>query len=278
MPSIGQFAALPVSSITDYGCYLDGAELGEILLPKKFIREGVTEGQVIEVFLYLDSNDRPIATTETPKATVGQVALLTITDVGRFGAFADWGLDKDVLIPFAEQKVPLEQGQRVLTYLYIDAIDHRITGSTKLDRFIKDDANNEYKAGQEVEVIIAGKTDLGSKAIVNHSHWGLLYQNEIFERLRYGQVIPARIRRVRSDGKLDLIIIQDQTSRDQSQQKILDFLKQNQGYAPFHDKSDPELIKRVFGMSKASFKKAIGGLFRNKQISIEKAGIRLLDE
>jgi len=276
MSLIGQYSTLPVVNIVDFGVYLDaGDELGEVLLPKKYCPKGVEIDDELDVFIYLDSKDLPIATTVKPRATVGQFAYLKCTDENRFGAFLDWGLEKDVLVPFAEQHRPLEVGKSYLVYLYIDDIDHRITASSKVDKFLKDESDKQFKPRQKVELIIANTTDLGIKAIVNHSHWGLIHKSDIFDRLSFGQTKTGFIKQVRPDGRINLTFDGGQASRDRNAQLVIDFLNKNDGQAPFHDKSDPKVISRVFGISKAAFKKAIGNLYKNGDIVIESSGIKL---
>ncbi len=275
MIRVGQTHELAVANIVDFGVYLDAENLGDVLLPKRFVPEGLAVGDRVSVFLYFDTEDRLIATTQQPKAKVGEYAYLQVTDTGGFGAFLDWGLDKDVLVPFAEQHRPLQTGHSYLVYLYINQADGRIVASSKIDRFVQEQAEQSFKPRQAVDLIVANSTDLGYKAIINHSHWGVLYKDEVFQRLSFGQSIKGFIKNVRSDGKIDLTLQGGQETRDKNSQAILDHLEQ-QGFAAVHDKSDPELISRLFGMSKKSFKKAIGGLYKARLITIEKDGIRLV--
>ena len=274
MAQLGQYAHLTVTKVMDFGYYLDAGELDEVLLPNKLADARYEEGDEVEVFLYLDSKDKPIATTQKPKATVGQCAYLTVTDTNRFGAFADWGLDKDLMIPFAEQHKPLQEGESYLVYLYIDKVDNRITGSTKIDKFLTDENQGKFKAKQAVNILIANSTDLGIKAVIDHSHWGLIHKSEIFQRLSFGQSKKAFIQHVRPDGRINLTLNGGSQSRDKDGKKILDYLAANDDFAPFHDKSDAKIITKVFGMSKGAFKKAIGGLYKSGEIVIEKSGIR----
>jgi predicted RNA-binding protein (virulence factor B family) len=275
MSILGQYASLNVNKVSDYGFYLDGGELGEILLPQKQTSQTFTVGEQAKVFVYLDSNDLPIATTRNPKAVVGDFANLTVTDVTRVGAFLDWGLDKDILLPFSEQTRPLEEGNSVMVHLYIDDIDNRITATAKLDKYLQDSGTGIYEPREKVNIIIAAKTDLGFKAIVNGTHWGLIFEGEVFETLKIGQRKTAFIKRIRPDGKIDITFNGGQVSRDKNAKVILDYLNDNRGFAPFHDKTDAKLISKVFGISKGAFKKAIGGLYKNGDIVIEKDGIKL---
>lgn len=278
MAQLGQYARLTVTKVLDFGYYLDAGELDEVLLPNKLADERYEEGDEVDVFLYLDSKDKPIATTQKPKVTVGQCAYLTVTDTNRFGAFADWGLDKELMIPFAEQHKPLEEGESYLVYLYIDKVDNRITGSTKIDKFLTDENQGKFKSKQPVSILIANTTDLGIKAVIDHTHWGLIHKSEIFQRLSFGQSKKAFIQHIRPDGRINLTLNGGSQSRDKDSKKILDYLAANDGYAPFHDKSDAKIISKVFGMSKGAFKKAIGGLYKSGDIVIEKTGIRVQDQ
>jgi predicted RNA-binding protein (virulence factor B family) len=278
MITLGQVYELEVVKAVDFGFYLDADNLGEVLLPVKFAPADLVEGDIIEVFLYLDSEDRPVATTQQPKAKVGEFAYLKVVDNTKIGAFLDWGLDKDILVPFSEQHLPMELGHSYLVYLYVGELDGRITASSKIDKFLDDERPHTFKAGQAVDLIIANTTKLGYKAIINHSHWGVLYENDVFQRLSFGQYKKGFIKHIRPDGKIDLSLQGGQETRDKYAKIILIHLKKNNGFAPVHDKSSPQLIADLFGMSKGAFKKAIGGLYKKRIISIEKDGIRLLED
>ncbi|MEN8170407.1 MAG: S1-like domain-containing RNA-binding protein [Pseudomonadota bacterium] len=278
MVTIGRSYELNVVKAVDFGFYLDAYDLGEVLLPRKFAPEGLTAGDTLKVFLYLDSNTLPVATTQTPRVQVGEFAYLNVVDTTDVGAFLDWGLDKDLLVPFAEQHRPMEAGRSYLIYVYIDKNDGRIVASSKVDKFLDDEKPHNFKPRQAVDLIIANSTDLGYKAIINHSHWGVLYKNEVFQRLSFGQGIKGFIKHVRPDGKIDLSLQGGQATRDKYADIILTYLESQNGFAPVHDKSDPKLILDLFGMSKGAFKKAIGGLYKQRIITIEKDGIRLVEE
>ena len=275
MVEIGYYYDLDVVKKVDFGFYLDAEELGTVLLPIKYAPDDLAVGDEIEVFLYLDSEGLPIATTQEALAVVGQFAYLKVVDTTDVGAFLDWGLDKDLLVPFAEQHRPMELGKSYLVYLYVNGADGRIVASSKIDKFIDDESPHDYKPKEAVDLIIANSTDLGFKAIINHSHWGVLYKNEVFSRLSFGQSIKGFIKHVRPDGKIDLTLQGGRETRDKHSQIILSHLEENDGFAAVHDKSDPKLILDLFGMSKASFKKTIGGLYKKRMITIEKDGIRL---
>ncbi len=278
MVSLGRTYELEVVKEVDFGFYVNADDLGEVLLPRKFAPQGLSPGDSLEVFLYLDSNGLPVATTQTPKVQVGEFAYLSVVDATDVGAFLDWGLDKDLLVPFAEQHRPMEAGRSYLVYLYIDKNDGRIVASSKIDKFLDDDAPHHFKPGQAVNLIIANSTDLGYKAIINHSHWGVLYKNEVFQRLSFGQSIKGFIKHVRPDGKIDLSLQGGKVTRDKYSEIIMSYLENQNGFAPVHDKSDPKVISELFGMSKGAFKKTIGGLYKQRLITIEKDGIHLVEE
>jgi len=278
MIEIGHTYELKVIKEVDFGVYLDAGDLGEVLLPSRYVGDELSVGDSIKVFLYLDTEDRPVATTDAPKVQVGEFAYLEAVDTTNVGAFLDWGLEKDVLVPFAEQHRPMEKGRSYLVYLYIDDQDKRIVASSKIDKFLDDDEPHDFKQNQEVDLIIANSTDLGYKAIVNNSHWGVLYKNEVFQRLSFGQSIKGYIKNVRPDRRIDLSLQGGKQTRDKYSNTILKYLKKNNGYAAVHDKSDPKLISDLFGMSKKAFKRSIGGLYKQRVISIEADGIRLIKE
>ncbi|MFT6274440.1 MAG: putative RNA-binding protein (virulence factor B family) [Halioglobus sp.] len=272
---IGRRYSLAISKTMPFGVYLNAQNLGDILLPAKYVAGDAAVGDLVEVFLYLDSEDRPVATTEHPKAEVGQFAYLEAVANTDVGTFLDWGLDKDILVPFSEQHKPMQVADFYLVYLYLNDIDGRLVASSKIDKFLSDETPHDFRPQQSVQLIIANSTELGFKAIVDHSHWGVLYSNDVHQRLSFGQSIGGYIKRVRSDNKIDLSLQGGKETRDQHAQLIMDYLTEQGGFAPVHDKSDPKLIARLFGMSKGAFKKTVGGLYKRELISIEKDGIRL---
>lgn len=275
MLSLGQTYILRVSKMTDHGAYMDGENLGEILLPSRYCPPGLEVDSHLPVFLYQDSETRLIVTTQIPKVEVGQFAYLQVVANTDFGTFMDWGLDKDLLAPFGEQHRPMEVGRSYLVYVYLNNADGRITASSKIDKFLNDDAPHDFTPGQHVDLIIANSTDLGFKAIIDHSHWGLLYKDEVNERLSFGQSKSGFIKFVRADGKVDLALKQEQAARDQYTMTVVNYLNEHDGFAAAHDKTDPAKIQELFGMSKKSFKKTIGGLYKQRVITIQPDGIRL---
>jgi predicted RNA-binding protein (virulence factor B family) len=275
MIQIGSSYDLRVVKHTAFGIYLDAENLGEILLPSKHAPDNVNIDDTIEVFLYLDSEDRPIATTQTPKAEVGEFAYLEVKDNSQVGAFLDWGLDKDVLVPFAEQHRPMTVGKSYIVFLYVDNKD-RIAATSKIDKIVLEDNSHDFRPQQAVNLIIGNSTELGFRAIVNQSYWGLLYKDEVDQQLSFGQSIQGYVKYIREDGKIDLSLKSSLQITDNYGQVIQNYLRDHDGFASFHDKSDPDQILDQFGMSKKQFKKAIGALYKRRVIRIENDGIRLV--
>ncbi|GAA5213249.1 S1 RNA-binding domain-containing protein [Corallincola platygyrae] len=274
---LGRYNFLKVAKLVDFGAYLETKTLGEVLLPSKYIKHDLKVGDVQRVFVYLDSEDTPIATTEQPKAQVGEFAYLKVVDVGPHGAFVDWGLQKDLLVPFSEQRDTMEEGRSYLVRVFKDDVTERIAASSRLDRFL-DNWPANYKTNEEVSLIIANQTELGYKAIVNHAHWGVIYRNEVFKRLHYGTRMKGFIKKVREDGKIDLkLSTSGQAQVGELESEILERLNNAGGFLAVSDKSDPETIKRMFGVSKRVFKQTIGALYKQQKIVIEPAGIRLVE-
>lgn len=273
---LGRQHTLTVIDQQAHGVYLDAGVLGKVLLPTRYVPEDTAMNDCLSVFLYLDSDDRAIATTLKPRVKVGEVALLTVADTNEFGAFLDWGLPKDLFLPFSEQKKRLEVGDTCLAYVYIDNTG-RIGASTRLNRFIKDQSYDLQKS-DAVSLVIGATTDLGVKAIVNNQYWGLLHQDQIFKPLRVGQKLQGYIRQVRDDNKLDLSLQPIGYQKiDALSQRVLDVLKERNGFLPLSDKSPADEIKDVFGVSKRSYKMAIGKLYKQRLIQIEEGGITLTE-
>ncbi len=277
MISIGKVNHLKIVKEVDFGMYLDGGEdFGEILLPQRYITPACVIGESVDVFIYLDSEDRIIATTDFPFAMVDDIALLEVVDTAPMGAFVDWGLAKDLLVPFAEQKADLRQGDKVIVKILLDDMTERIIGSSKLDKYL-DQIPPDFVTDQEVGLMVYSKTDLGYKVIINNEFWGLLYENEVFKPIQRGDFITGYIKRVREDDKIDVYLQKaGYHNIDAVTQSVLDKLKSQSGYMEVTDKSSPDTLKHIFGISKKSFKKAIGSLYKQKIIRIEDKGIRLL--
>lgn len=276
MADIGKFNTLSIIAITDKGAYLNAGELGEILLPNRYLPENCKVDDQIDAFIYADSADRLIATTLKPLAQVNEFASLKVIQTNKMGAFLDWGLPKDLLVPFNQQHSAMEVGKYYLVRVFLDLVTERLAASSKLDKFL-DIWPAEYNKGDKVDLIIGGKTDLGFKAIINNKHWGLLYDNEIFQPLRVGRKMTGYIKQVREDGRVDLSLTRT------GERKILDFsdtllahITENDGFSPINDKSSPELIQRILGVSKKTFKATAGNLMKKGIITIEADGIRLV--
>lgn len=280
MLKIGKFNYLQIVQVMAHGAYLDaGQPHGKILLPKKYLPKGFAVDDWLDVFVYFDSEDRLIATTLKPFVEVGGFAHLKIVDVNRVGAFADWGLEKDLLIPFQEQIKKLETGRRYTVHVYRDKSTGRINGSTKIDKFLRPLNQGHYNAGDKVNILIWRKTELGYSAIIDNAYVGMLYNNEIFRPVKYGQQLTAYIKPLRDDDRLDLTL--NQTAKQTYQElpeRILEWLKQNHGSGNLTDKSSPEDIYATFAVSKSNYKKALGRLFKEKKIDISKDRILLLDQ
>lgn len=275
MTEIGKINVLEVVRETENGLYLNGHELGEILMPRKFITDEIVSEGKARVFIYSDSEDRLVATTEKPLAIANEFAYLKVVSVNRFGAFLDWGLPKDLLVPFSEQKAKMVEGGKYLVYLFVDLLTNRMAASAKLDKFL-DNTPPEYETGDEVDLLIADETDLGYKAIVNGEHWGMLYKNQIFQPVTFGQKLKGYINKVREDEKIDLLLEKPGYEKvDNISEKILQELQANNGFMAVSDKTSPEMIKALFGISKKNFKKAIGGLYKKRLIDFVSDGIKL---
>ncbi|MGE0021284.1 MAG: S1 RNA-binding domain-containing protein [Draconibacterium sp.] len=276
MAEIGKINTLEVVRETDNGFYLDGQNLGEILMPRKFITDEVRNQGWADVFVYTDSEDRLVATTETPLVKVGEFAFLSVVAVTRFGAFLDWGLPKNLLVPFREQRANMVEGRSYLVYVFLDLQTNRIAATAKIDKYL-DNTPPEYKIGEEVDLLIAEETDLGFKAIINSEHWGILYKNQLYKTVKPGDTMKGYVNKVRDDEKIDLLADKPGYEKvDAISQKILDELKQNRGFMAVTDNTSPEMIKALFGISKKNFKKAIGSLYKNRMITFNSDGIRLV--
>jgi uncharacterized protein len=272
---IGKYNTLTIQRLTSVGMFLSDIEGEEVLLPNQYLTEEMTVGETIRVFVYLDSEDRPVATTETPKIVRNEFAFLEVTDVTEYGAFMDWGLIKDLFVPFREQNTPMQIGERHVVFLYLDLKTGRLSASTKVDRYLE---NNRLlvKEGDEVDLLVYRKTELGYSVIVNQFHYGLVYGNEVFRSLNVGDSLPGFVKKIRDENKLDISLQKSgQENIEPVAQQILDELKNQGGFLNLSDSSSPEEISRVFQISKKVFKKAIGGLYRQSLIEITEAGIAL---
>lgn len=278
MIELGRYNTLTVVKIVDFGVYLDGGERGEILMPKEYVPANCSPDDEVRAFIYFDSEDRIVATTEVPAVQVGEFGYLKVVAVNRIGAFLDWGLRKDLLVPFREQRDPMVEGKSYLVYAYVDKASDRIVASTKIDKYL-DQVFPDYVPGQEVDLLIARKTDLGYAVIVNNLHWGLIYDNEVFQPLKIGRKLKGYIKTVREDEKIDVSLQPLGFAKIEGLAGlILEKLKDYGGILDLSDKSDPEEIYRVFGCSKKNFKKALGTLMKQGLIEIGDTEVRLMPE
>lgn len=275
MLELGKFNTLKIARKVDFGVFLSSGT-DEVLLPKKYLEPAMEIGSDVVVFIYKDSEDRTIATTQKPFAQVGEFAYLKVKEVNSFGAFMDWGLEKDLLVPFREQDKKLEAGKSYVVYVYVDKLTKRIAASAKINRYAKND-EMLLSENEEVDLLLFKQTDLGYGAIINNLHQGLIYKNEVFTNLAVGDKVKGWIKTLREDGRIDLRLqkVGFELS-DDAQELILKKLSEKNGFLALNDASEPQLIKNELGMSKKTFKKAIGGLFKSKRISLEENGIKLL--
>jgi predicted RNA-binding protein (virulence factor B family) len=275
MLNIGKINTLNVVKKQGANIYLAKGMSANVLLADKKPPENSQIGDTLDVFVYVDSEGHLAASTKIPLAQVDDIAWLKVVSLNYVGAFLDWGLPKDLLVPFSEQHHEMEVGKSYLVKLFLDD-KNRIAATTKIDRFIEDESIN-FELGQKVLLIIADKTELGVKAIVNHTHWGMLYQNELFKPVRKGQKTYGYIKQIREDGKIDLILQEPGYGKVISlTDKILIKLNKNNGVLMLSDKSPPDAIYAAFGVSKKVFKQAIGALYKKQLISIDKNGIKLV--
>ena len=277
MVEIGKYTELEIEKIIQQGAYLlTGDESPSILLPTRYIPENAQIGDLVKVFIYRDSEDKIIATTDKPFVIVGEFAYLKVKSQSNFGAFLDWGLMKDLLVPFSEQKEKMNIGQSYLVGLYVDKLTNRIVGTQHINKYLRD---NEItiNEGDEVDILICDETDLGYKVIVNQKYWGMIYKNQIFSDIDTGQRINAWLKQIREDGKIDVTLQQPGFKEVLSaEEKILKLLEQQNGYSDLNDDSKPDEIYTELQISKKVFKKAIGKLFREKKIMITENGIQLI--
>ena len=277
MTEVGKYNTLPILRSVDFGVYLDGGELGEILLPQHYLPEGSRVGDAVEVFVYYDSEDRVIATTERPYAQVGEFAVLKVNSVNPVGVFLDWGLaSKELLVPSREQRAEMFPGKYYVVYLYVDEVSGRIVATAKINRFLQK-TPVDYTLNQEVSLLVTQETELGFKVIVDNAHWGMIYHNEIFKPVHRGDRLTGYVTHIRADEKVDVALQPvGYGGVDSLAQGILDAIRKNDGFLRFNDKSDAGEIAAAFGCSKKNFKKAVGALYRQRLIEILDDGIRLV--
>ncbi|MBR5639458.1 MAG: GntR family transcriptional regulator [Muribaculaceae bacterium] len=266
---IGEYNKLMINRFVDFGAYLIDDEDNEVLLPKRYLTGEEELDDEIEVFIYNDSENRPVATTEQPFATVGQFCLLRVKAVNAIGAFLDWGLTaKDLLVPFREQRVRMQAGRSYIVYVYLDPSSQRIVASAKLDKFLSDTLPDYYHR-QKVDVLITQQQEIGYRVIINGKHWGMIYNNELYQQVNIGEHHTGFVKQVRDDGKIDVTLAKIEKMRiDDVADDILRYLQVHGGTMTLNDKSSPEDILRTFNCSKKDFKKALGLLYRQHKVML----------
>ncbi|BAX81302.1 GntR family transcriptional regulator [Labilibaculum antarcticum] len=274
---IGQFAELKVAKIVDFGVYLQGEDESLILLPTRYVPLKTQLDDTIKVFIYRDSENRIIATTLIPYATVGEFAYLKVKTVNNLGAFLDWGIAKDLFVPFSEQRDNMQVDYSYLIFVYLDNASERIVGTAKIENVLRD-VETTYEEGDEVEILITRRNDMGYQVLIGNDSLGMLYQNEIFEPVRSGDIRKAYIKKIRPDGKIDVSLQRQGYVNEipQAGEQLLALLKKEDGFLPVNDKSSPEDIYSLLNMSKKNFKKTVGLLYKQKLITIEDSGIFLV--
>ncbi len=278
MINIGRYNTLRVSKRVDFGLYLDGGQYGEILLPKRYMPADCAVDDALTVFIYLDSEDRLLATTETPHLQVGQCALLKVVDTNRVGAFLDWGLPKDLLVPFREQEHPMQVGKSYVVYAHLDERTQSIIASSRLHKYLSE-LGHYFKTGQAVELMIYGRSELGYKAVIGQTHLGQLYENEVFQTLQLGQQLTGYIKQVRQDMKIDLSLQEPGAAHvisDELAQRIIAHLQAQGGSSTFTDKTAADKIYQEFQVSKGQFKRALGALYKQRRIKLAPGKTSLL--
>lgn len=279
MVAVGRMNRLEVVRRSDFGLFLAGDEDSTILLPSRYIPKDLpcAPGDALDVFVYFDSEDRLVATTETPKVQVGEFASLKVVDINPVGLFLDWGLSKDLLLPHSEEQRPLQVGDYCVVYVFLDKRKGRITATARLDRHL-DQEPARYRVGQQVDLLLVSSTEMGFKAIINNRHWGLIHKNELFKFVRSGMRERGFIKEVRADGKISLSLQEvGQQAAVSLADQIMARLREHDGVLHLNDKSPPEKISAMFGVSKGNFKKAIGGLYKQGRIVIQDDRIELVD-
>ena len=276
MIKLGDYNILKIVKSVDFGLYLDGGDAGEILLPNRYVPNGFAIGDDLEVFIYLDQDEKLVATTLHPLAKVGDIAYLEVAWVNEYGAFLNWGLMKDLFCPFREQKMRMQKGQSYIVYVKEDEESHRLIATAKVDKYLSTD-RPPYKHGDAVDILIWQKTDLGFKAIVSNQYQGQIYEDQIFQPLHTGDRLTAYVDHIRQDHKIDITL--QPTGRRQTEEfseVLLRYLQENNGHCDLGDKSPSELIADRFKVSKKVYKKAVGDLYRRRLITISDQGIDLV--
>lgn len=276
MISIGKYNKLKITRTLDFGVIVEGEPYGEILVPRKYVAPDWKVGDTVSVFVYTDSEDRLVATTEQPLIQAGEFAVLRVKQMSQVGAFLECGLLKDLMVPYREQHHRLQAGEKVVAYAYVDPNTRRMVASTRIDNHLKTVEAGVYQPKDSVQVIVYQRTELGYKVIVDQHYHGMLYANEVFTELHYGDKMRAFVDQVRPDGKIDIVLYKTGYNKvvDFSD-RLLECIRSSSGFLPYTDRTDPEEIYRKFGVSKKTFKKAVGDLYKKQLILLEEGGLRL---
>lgn len=274
---VGKFNSLRVLKKLDFGIYLDGKQHGEILMPRQYVPEGTEIGDTVDCFIYYDSEDRIIATTLHPMATVGEFAVLRVVSVNQSGAFLFWGLPKDILVPYSEQKTRMTEDKSYVVFIYVDSLTKRIVASSKIEKFLSTSVP-EYEEGQEVTLIVYQKTDIGYKVVIDGKHTGVIHFSDVFKNLFIGDKLKGYVKSIKDDVKINIVLQKPgYTVIDDISRKILEYIKSNNGFVSFTDKTPADVIYREFGISKKTFKKSVGLLYKKHLVNIENNGLRVIN-
>lgn len=275
---LGKWNELTINRFTSVGAYLVDEHDNDVLLPNKYLTDDMELAQLIRVFLYKDSEDRIVATTEIPYIERNQFAFLKVRDVNPFGAFLDWGLEKDLLVPFSEQPKNFEIDKRYLVYLYLDSATERLAATARVNPFFEEASLTEYTKNQTVSILILERTELGQKVIVDHKYKGLIFNSNISRSLRFGEQTVGYVQNIREDGKIDVLLSPEGYEKvDAFSRRLLQLIDENNGYLPLNDKSSSEDINAICGWSKKTFKKVVGNLYKERLITLSENGIHSLE-
>lgn len=275
MSILGRKNNLRINRKVDFGFYLEGGESGEILFPNRYHSEEMKIGDVVEVLVYLDGEERLVATTEDAFAYANEFACLEVKDITEYGAFLDWGVMKQLFVPYSEMASKMEVGQKYLVYIYVDPLTDRLIASGKIDKFLES-TNSTYEVGEEVEISVWQASELGVKVMIDYKHIGLIFHNQVFKKLTEGDKLKAYIQKIREDGKIDVSLEKPNHHKlDDLSTRLLDLIRANEKVRQLSDKSDPQQIYSLTEMSKKNFKKAIGALYKQKLINLTEKGIEL---
>lgn len=278
MYKVGEYNQLKVKKETDFGVYLDGGGDTEILLPKRYVPDGTRPGDELTVFLYHDSENRLIATTDKPKGVVGDIVSLKVVDTTHQGAFLDWGLAKDLFVPLSRQVSKMVKGQDYLVMIYLDELTNRVAATEKIDAYLSNDPLTVQEK-DAVDLVVYRRSDIGFITIINNRHTGVLHYSDVFRPLDIGDRLQGFVKAVKEDGKVDVAPGQSGYNRVEDEaSRMLRLLRENNGYLPYHDKSDPDEIRDFFGMSKKTFKMTVGALYKQQKIELTKTGIKLIED